>query len=219
MQDRSQPVVLVSTETFEDFYQEGVPRGREPRLRPVRQPMGRRGAGPGGLPGRPPRLGTGSRRTTNPVRGSVGSRPTCRCRSCDGGSSRRGRSCVWDANDRASPTGAAGDAEFWDAVRSLPRRQAQVVALHYLEDLSVADVAEVLEMAPGTVKKHLHDGRRTLARRLQVEEAEPMNLDERARRAADDLVRDVDRGSASVHGVTPSSDSNGPSRGALATSG
>jgi RNA polymerase sigma-70 factor, ECF subfamily len=62
------------------------------------------------------------------------------------------------------------DAEFWDAVRSLPRRQSQVVALHYLEDLSVADVAEVLDMAPGTVKKHLHDGRRTLARRLRMEE-------------------------------------------------
>ncbi len=57
-------------------------------------------------------------------------------------------------------------------MRSLPRRQAQVVTLHYLEDLSVADVAEVLDMAPGTVKKHLHDGRRTLARRLRAEEGE-----------------------------------------------
>jgi RNA polymerase sigma-70 factor (ECF subfamily) len=63
-----------------------------------------------------------------------------------------------------------GDVEFWDAVRSLPRRQSQVVALHYLEDLSVADIAEVLEMAAGTVKKHLHDGRRELARRLRTEE-------------------------------------------------
>jgi RNA polymerase sigma-70 factor (ECF subfamily) len=68
------------------------------------------------------------------------------------------------------PDRPAGDAEFWEAVRSLPRRQAQVVALHYLEDLSVAEVADVLEMAPGTVKKHLHDGRRSLARRLRAEE-------------------------------------------------
>jgi RNA polymerase sigma-70 factor (ECF subfamily) len=65
---------------------------------------------------------------------------------------------------------ASGDVEFWDAVRSLPRRQAQVVALHYLEDLSVAEVAGVLEVAPGTVKKHLHDGRKALARRLHTEE-------------------------------------------------
>ena len=63
-----------------------------------------------------------------------------------------------------------GDVEFWDAVRSLPRRQSQVVALHYVEDLSVSDIADVLEMAPGTVKKHLHDGRKSLARRLRAEE-------------------------------------------------
>jgi RNA polymerase sigma-70 factor (ECF subfamily) len=68
------------------------------------------------------------------------------------------------------PELSADDAEFWTAVRSLPRRQAQVVALHYLEDRPIAEVASVLGMAPGTVKKHLYDGRRTLARRLQLEE-------------------------------------------------
>ena len=57
-------------------------------------------------------------------------------------------------------------------VRSLPRRQAQVVALYYLEDRTIADIAEILDMAQGTVKKHLHDGRRTLARRLQLQEDE-----------------------------------------------
>jgi RNA polymerase sigma-70 factor, ECF subfamily len=64
------------------------------------------------------------------------------------------------------------DAEFWEAVRSLPRRQSQVVALHYLDDLPVAEVAAILDMAPGTVKKHLFDGRRELARRLRTEEDE-----------------------------------------------
>jgi RNA polymerase sigma-70 factor (ECF subfamily) len=68
------------------------------------------------------------------------------------------------------PERATGDVEFWEAVRSLPRRQSQVVALHYLEDLPVADIADVLEMARGTVKKHLHDGRRALAHRLRMEE-------------------------------------------------
>lgn len=64
------------------------------------------------------------------------------------------------------------DLEFWRAVRSLPRRQAQVVALHYLEDRPIAEIAEILEMAPGTVKKHLFDGRRALANRLRLEEDE-----------------------------------------------
>ena len=55
------------------------------------------------------------------------------------------------------------DADFWRAVRRLPRRQAQAVALHYLDDLSVADVAAILEVSPDTVKVHLHRGRRALA--------------------------------------------------------
>jgi RNA polymerase sigma factor (sigma-70 family) len=58
------------------------------------------------------------------------------------------------------------DAEFWKAVRKLPHRQAQAIALHYLDDLSVADVATVLEISPDTVKVHLHRGRRALAAAL-----------------------------------------------------
>jgi RNA polymerase sigma-70 factor, ECF subfamily len=63
-------------------------------------------------------------------------------------------------------------AEFWDAVRSLPRRQAQVVALHYLEDRPVAEIAGILGIAAGTVKKHLFDGRHTLALALGLEEGD-----------------------------------------------
>jgi RNA polymerase sigma-70 factor (ECF subfamily) len=69
--------------------------------------------------------------------------------------------------DELLPDLAEGDPEFWAAIRSLPRRQAQVVALHYLEDRSVADIAEILDVTPGTVKRHLHDGRQALVRRLR----------------------------------------------------
>ena len=62
------------------------------------------------------------------------------------------------------------DERFWAAVRSLPRRQAQCVALHYLEDRSTADVAGVLGIAEATVRVHLHDGRRRLAEMLDEEE-------------------------------------------------
>jgi RNA polymerase sigma-70 factor, ECF subfamily len=64
---------------------------------------------------------------------------------------------------------SAEDRDFWQAVRSLPRRQAQVVALFYLEDRPVAEIADVLNVAVGTVKKHLHDGRRALARLLDLD--------------------------------------------------
>jgi RNA polymerase sigma-70 factor (ECF subfamily) len=60
-------------------------------------------------------------------------------------------------------------AEFWTVVRSLPKRQAQVVALHYLEDLPVVDIAETLGITEGTVKAHLHAAREHLAARLEAE--------------------------------------------------
>ena len=58
------------------------------------------------------------------------------------------------------------DHQFWDAVRALPERQAQAVALFYLEDCPVAEIAQVLGCAPGTVKVHLHRGRQALAAAL-----------------------------------------------------
>ena len=61
------------------------------------------------------------------------------------------------------------DAHFWKAVRSLPKRQAQAVALHYLEDMSISDIAWILNCAENTVKVHLHKGRKSLARKLDEE--------------------------------------------------
>lgn len=52
------------------------------------------------------------------------------------------------------PTAApeTDDDEFWALVRTLPERQAQAVALHYALDLSIAEVAQTLGCAEGTVK-------------------------------------------------------------------
>ena len=77
------------------------------------------------------------------------------------------------AQDASLPDLGAGDPEFWAAIRSLPRRQAQVVALYYLEDRSIAQVAEILDVTLGTVKRHLHNGRLALARRLRSDVDEP----------------------------------------------
>jgi RNA polymerase sigma-70 factor, ECF subfamily len=70
------------------------------------------------------------------------------------------------------PELSTDDGEFWSAVRSLPRRQAQTIALHYLEDLPVAEVASILGCAEGTVKASLHSGRRALAQRLRYQDEE-----------------------------------------------
>ena len=75
-----------------------------------------------------------------------------------------------ERQDRVVPELSPTTVAFWQAVRALPKRQAQVAALFYLEDRPIADIALVLHMAEGTVKKHLHDGRKALARTLDLDE-------------------------------------------------
>lgn len=64
------------------------------------------------------------------------------------------------------------DEELWGHVRSLPDQQRWAVALFYVEDRSVAEVAEVLDVSEGTVKTHLSRARATLAVRLGHAEEE-----------------------------------------------
>jgi RNA polymerase sigma-70 factor, ECF subfamily len=59
---------------------------------------------------------------------------------------------------------------FWEAVRRLPTKQARVVALRYAADLPVAEIAEVVGVAEGTVKAQLHAARQRLAVLLAHEE-------------------------------------------------
>jgi RNA polymerase sigma-70 factor, ECF subfamily len=59
---------------------------------------------------------------------------------------------------------------FWAEVRHLPRRQAQAIALFYLEDRPVSEIAHVLDCAESTVRTHLMRGRETLATRLGVDQ-------------------------------------------------
>ena len=68
--------------------------------------------------------------------------------------------------------GLAEHVRVWAAVLSLPPRQRAVTVLKYYEDLSEAEIAATLDMAPGTVKSHAH----AAARRLAVLLAEPSAL-------------------------------------------
>ena len=68
----------------------------------------------------------------------------------------------------AGPDAASAAPDFWKAVRQLPRRQGQAIALHYIEDLPVDEVAEAMGCAVGTAKAHLHAARAALAGRLEA---------------------------------------------------
>lgn len=54
------------------------------------------------------------------------------------------------------------------ALRGLPRRQRDCVALRYLFDLGVAEIGETLSLSPNSVKTHLKRGLSSL--RLSLEE-------------------------------------------------
>lgn len=55
----------------------------------------------------------------------------------------------------------------WEEYLSkLPEIQREVITLFYLEEKSVKDVAELLELPEGTVKSHLHRARRALGKMM-----------------------------------------------------
>ena len=90
---------------------------------------------------------------------------------------RRGREsralARFAAGEPAAVEDRADDPDaFWGAVRTLPARQRQCVVLHYVDDLDAAEIGAVLELAPSTVRVHLHRARARLADLLALEERE-----------------------------------------------
>lgn len=57
--------------------------------------------------------------------------------------------------------------ETWQLVQRLPIRRRTAVVLRYYMDLPVAEIAELMNARPGTVKSFLHRGRETLRKQLQ----------------------------------------------------
>ncbi|HST48740.1 RNA polymerase sigma factor [Jatrophihabitans sp.] len=85
---------------------------------------------------------------------------------------RRHRSWPDSQDSPVAPeTGAAPSADRIDverAVARLPRRQRQVITLHYLADLSVTEVAAVLRISESSVKTHLGAARSALRAWLEI---------------------------------------------------
>lgn len=69
-----------------------------------------------------------------------------------------------------SPYEAVEKHDDWDrvqkAVSNLPLPQRVVVVLYYLNDLSLQEIADILDVPVGTIKSRLHYGRETLKKSL-----------------------------------------------------
>lgn len=58
------------------------------------------------------------------------------------------------------------DQQLWAEVADLPQRRREVVVLHYVLDLGVDEIAEILETPSGTVKSDLARAREHLRQRM-----------------------------------------------------
>lgn len=76
----------------------------------------------------------------------------------------------------ATPDEPSAESTAWDrasrhqvlaALRSLPRRQRECVALRYYLDLGIADIADTLGIGENSVKTHLKRGLRAMGERLE----------------------------------------------------
>lgn len=53
-----------------------------------------------------------------------------------------------------------------ESIEKLPEKVKRIIHLHYFEDLSVSEIAEKTGISEGTVKWHLHDGRKRIRKEL-----------------------------------------------------
>lgn len=74
------------------------------------------------------------------------------------------------ASALASPTDVCGDnlARVRGALRRLDAERQALMAMFYVEGLSVAEIAQVLDIPAGTVKSRLYDAREQLRATLEV---------------------------------------------------
>lgn len=92
-------------------------------------------------------------------------------RRCQDRMRRNGRSPPMDPDaDPAAPDSDAGEAaDLRRALASLPPDQRAVVALFYLEGLTIPELAAAVNAPAGTVKSRLFHARRALRRFFDVE--------------------------------------------------
>ncbi|HEX6299827.1 MAG TPA: SigE family RNA polymerase sigma factor [Acidimicrobiia bacterium] len=64
--------------------------------------------------------------------------------------------------DATPPDLSVETSEVWSEVHRLSRRQQQAIVLHYVGQLSMVEIADVMGCSQGAVKSHLHSARESL---------------------------------------------------------
>ena len=87
-----------------------------------------------------------------------------------------GAGTVWAGATSAAATSI--DPSLLVHLRALPPQQRAAVALHYLEDMSIKDIAALLGLAEGTVKAHLFKARASLSAAIGGDRPDPGQTDD-----------------------------------------
>jgi RNA polymerase sigma-70 factor, ECF subfamily len=69
-------------------------------------------------------------------------------------------------NEAPLSTGAEDRLDVVHAVQGLPRRQREVIVLHYYLDMSIAEIASAVKTSEGAVKNALYHARIAVAQQL-----------------------------------------------------
>ncbi|MQC27254.1 MAG: sigma-70 family RNA polymerase sigma factor [Chloroflexi bacterium] len=82
----------------------------------------------------------------------------------------------WLAGPRKTqPTYHAEQNEAWrqveEAIQTLPLPQRMVIVLYYINECSLQEVAEILEIPAGTVKSRLHYARQALKENMSISDS------------------------------------------------
>ena len=56
---------------------------------------------------------------------------------------------------------------IWHAIDSIPQQQGVVIALHYLQQFSVKEIADMMNVPENTIKTHLFRGRSAIKSKLE----------------------------------------------------
>ena len=56
---------------------------------------------------------------------------------------------------------------IWTAIDSIPQQQGIVIALHYLQQFSVKEIANMMNVPENTIKTHLFRGRNSIKLNLE----------------------------------------------------
>jgi RNA polymerase sigma-70 factor, ECF subfamily len=75
------------------------------------------------------------------------------------------------ASDMAKPEGEVESLELQETIQveimKLPEKYRSVIVLKYIEELSLKEISEILDLPVGTVKTRIHRGREALRKQLR----------------------------------------------------